>query len=71
MVAQIDGKLVTVVAAPIIKDGKIIGVLGGTVTIDNLIQHVLNIKVAESGYVFVTQSDGLTIIHPDRRRYEK
>lgn len=71
VVAQIDGKLVTVVAAPIIKDGKIIGVLGGTVTIDDLIQLVLNIKVAESGYAFVTQSDGLTIIHPDKEAVMK
>ena len=66
VVSKVDGKLVIVAATPIIRNGTIVGVLGGTVTMDDLMKIVLSIKVGESGYAYVTQSDGLTIIHPEK-----
>lgn len=66
VISKVDGKMVVVVTSPIKKDGKIVGVLGGTVTIDDLIKRVMEIKVGKSGYAVVHQSDGLVIIHRDK-----
>ncbi len=65
VIAKVDGRAVVVIATPIIKNGSVVGVLGGTVTMDDLTKLVLDIKVGTSGYAYVKQNDGLTIMHPD------
>jgi methyl-accepting chemotaxis protein len=65
VIAKVDGRAVIVIATPIIKNGSVVGVLGGTVTMDDLTKLVLDIKVGDSGYAYVKQNDGLTIMHPD------
>lgn len=71
IVSKVDGKMVVSVVAPLKKGNEIIGVLGGTVTLDSLISHINEIKVAQSGYAYVLQGDGLTIIHPDKEMVMK
>ena len=71
IISKADGKLVVSVVAPIKKNNQIIGALGGTVPIDALISRVNQIKVAQSGYAYVIQGDGLTIIHPDKDQIMK
>lgn len=71
VVSKVDGKAVIVIAAPIIKNGSVVSVLGGTVTMDDLTKLVLNIKVGDSGYAYVKQNDGLTIVHPDQNQVMK
>ena len=66
VISKADGKMVVSVVAPIKKNNQIIGVLGGTVTVDTLIAQISEIKVAQSGYAYVLQGDGLIIIHPDQ-----
>jgi methyl-accepting chemotaxis protein len=66
VISKVDGKAVIVIAAPIIKNASVVGVLGGTVTLDDLTKLVLDIKIGDSGYAYVKQNDGLTIIHPDQ-----
>lgn len=66
VISKVDGRAVIVIAAPIVKNGSVAGVIGGTVTLDDLTKLVLDIKVGDSGYAYVKQSDGLTIIHPDQ-----
>lgn len=66
VISKIDGKMVVVVAGPIVKDGTVVGVLGGTITVDELIKIVSEIKFGPSGYAYVIQRDGLTIMHPDK-----
>lgn len=65
VVSKVDGKAVVVFATPIMKNGGVAGVFGGTVTIEDLTKLVLDIKAGDSGYAYVSQSDGLAIIHPD------
>ncbi len=60
------GHLVVVVCTPVKVDGKIIGALYGGINMDGLAQRLLDIKVGQTGYAFVTQGDGLRIIHPDK-----
>lgn len=71
VISKVDGKMVVSVVAPIKKNNQIVGVLGGTVTVDTLISRVNEIKVAQTGYAYVIQGDGLTIIHPDKEQVMK
>jgi methyl-accepting chemotaxis protein len=64
VLAKNDGKVVVVVAVPIKQGEKIVGVLGGTITVDDMIARVSAIKAGETGYGYVIQQDGLTIMHP-------
>lgn len=71
IISKADGKLVISVVAPIIRNNQIIGALGGTVTIDTLAEQVGQIKVAKTGYAYVIQENGLTVIHPDKEQVMK
>ena len=66
VISKVDGKMVVSVVAPIKNNNQIVGVLGGTVTVDTLITQINGIKIAQSGYAYVLQGDGLTIVHPDK-----
>ena len=65
VISKVDGKMVVVVATPVKRNGKTVGMLGGTITIDELVQRVLTVKVGATGYAYVVQNDGLVIMHPD------
>ena len=66
VVSKVDGKMVVVVAGPIIKNGAVVGVLGGTITVDDLVKIVSDIKFGQTGYAYVLQKDGLVIMHPNK-----
>ncbi len=71
VVSKVDGKMVVVVAGPIVKNGAVVGVLGGTITVDDLIKIVSDIKFGQTGYAYVIQKNGLTIMHPDKEMVMK
>jgi methyl-accepting chemotaxis protein len=71
IISKVDGKMVVSVVAPIKRNNQIVGVFGGTVTIDKLVERVGKIKVGETGYGYVVEDDGLTIIHPDKNAIMK
>lgn len=66
VISKVSGNPVVVVAVPIKQDGRVIGIMGGSMSLGELIQRISAIKVAESGYAFLTQGDGLAIVHPDK-----
>jgi methyl-accepting chemotaxis protein len=70
-VARTTGKTVTTVSAPIVRDGKIVGGIGGSVELDTVIKMVSDIKLGKTGYGFMLQGDGLTIAHPDPKHVMK
>lgn len=65
VVSRATGKTVIVVASPIMKNGKINGLLGGTVPIDDISQRIGAIKAGDTGYAYMVQGDGLIIAHKD------
>jgi methyl-accepting chemotaxis protein len=71
LVSKSTGNLVTVVAIPVKADGKVIAVLYGAVSMEDVTKRVLTIKVGQTGYAYVIQGDGLTIIHPDKEMVMK
>jgi len=66
LVSKSTGHLVTVIAIPVKVDGKVTGILYGTVDMAGISKKVLEIKAGQTGYALVAQGDGLTIIHPDK-----
>jgi methyl-accepting chemotaxis protein len=66
VISKVDNKAVIVVAAPIKKEGRTTGMIGGTVTIDALNDMIKQVKLGKTGYAYVTQSDGLVMIHPSQ-----
>ncbi|MCL6611764.1 MAG: methyl-accepting chemotaxis protein [Peptococcaceae bacterium] len=66
LVSKASNKLIVVVAAPIIRNGTVDGVMGGTVLVDDLSKKVSSVKVGQTGYAYMVQGDGTFIAHPDR-----
>lgn len=66
VISKVDGKMVVVVAAPLKNNGKTVGMLGGTVSIDELIDRILTLKAGMTGHAYVIQDNGLVIIHPEK-----
>jgi methyl-accepting chemotaxis protein len=67
VVSRATGNTVVVVAAPIKEDGKITGLLGGTVLTDDLSRRIAAIKVEQTGYAYLVQGDGWTGYRPSPR----
>ncbi|UWG98163.1 EAL domain-containing protein [Dehalobacter sp. DCM] len=65
LISPSTGKLVVSVVAPIVNNGKVTGEIAIPVTVRDIEQHILSVKVGQSGYAFIVRSDGLTVIHPD------
>ncbi len=59
-------KLVTVVTAPIIDAGKVVGVLAATVTTNALNDMAASVKWGEKGYAALIDSKGIIVAHPKR-----
>ena len=66
-VARTTGKTVTTISAPIVRDGKIVGGIGGSVDLDTIVKMVSDLKIGKTGYGFMLQGDGLMIAHPDNK----
>lgn len=66
LIGKADGKMACVVAVPIKVNGKMVGILGGNVKMDEIVQHIGSIKVGQTGYATLAQRDGLTIAHPNQ-----
>ncbi|NMM62351.1 methyl-accepting chemotaxis protein [Clostridium sp. P21] len=59
------GKLSIIVASPIKKDGKLIGVIGGNIPFNVINKKVISNKVGNTGQNFIIQKDGFIISHPN------
>ena len=66
------GNPTNIVSQPVVgEDGSIIGAIGATLKIDPIAQKLNEIKLGKTGYVYVTNRQGLFIIHPDAKRILK
>lgn len=57
------GKLSIIVASPIKKDGKTIGVVGGNISFSSINERVVSTKVGNTGQNFMIQKNGSVIAH--------
>jgi methyl-accepting chemotaxis protein len=65
LVARTTRHNVIIVAAPILKEGKVIGVVGGSVRLESIEKKIQAVKRGKSGYAYLVQADGLVVAHPD------
>lgn len=59
------GKLVVSVAKAVENEGKIVGVTAMNVSLENLAKSLSEVKIGDSGYIYVTDTKGITLAHPD------
>ncbi|MFG6667766.1 methyl-accepting chemotaxis protein [Halomonas sp. HNIBRBA4712] len=60
------GRLVVTFAMPVKRNQRLLGVIGGDVTIDSLIQHVNAIQPTPSSFAFLSARGETVIAHPDK-----
>ena len=66
ILSPVSGKLVVLISTPIKADGRIVGMLVGSMSIAEIEKRILGIKVAETGSAYVLQKDGTIIIHRNK-----
>ncbi|HPE70353.1 MAG TPA: methyl-accepting chemotaxis protein [Thermotogota bacterium] len=66
LVSMTTGNSIFVVAVPILGENKqLVGLLGVTVTLNQLAEKLNSIKIGKEGFVFLTDGTGLTLSHPN------
>ena len=66
LVSKATGEMVVFIAVPVKSNGKVTGVIYGSIKMEGISKKVLSVKAGQTGYAFVVQGDGLKIIHPDK-----
>ena len=59
--------LMTTYSAPIVRNGRPIGIATVDITLDNLVRRVKSLRVGTNGYAFVVSKKGYFIAHPVKR----
>ena len=59
------GGMVVTVATPVRQDGRLVGVIGGDVVIDQLIEQVAAIRPTPASFAFLSSQGETLIAHPD------
>lgn len=62
-VSGTSGKLITILAYPVLENGELTGIVYGTVELDDLTELVGKIKYMEHGRVYLADQDGLCIAY--------
>lgn len=68
-IARSTGKLSVNVTVPVIANGQLIGVLGGTYSLDRMSELVKILKFKETGYGFIADSSGAIIAYPSKPEF--
>lgn len=65
-VSGTSGKLITIIAYPVLDNGELTGIIYGTIELDNISDVVGDIKYMDSGYVYIADQDGLVIAYAQK-----
>jgi len=71
LIGKAEGKMAVVVAIPIKSNGQLVGILGGNVKMDELLQVVSSIKIGQTGFATLYQFDGTVIADKDAEKILK
>lgn len=58
-----SGKLITIMAYPVLENGELTGIIYGTIALDDITEIVGNIKYMDTGRVYVADQEGLCIAY--------
>lgn len=60
--------MITIAKAVRNSDGKLLGVLGIDISLEQLSKNLSSIKIGNSGYIYIITKDGTVISHPDAKQ---
>ncbi len=66
VISRATGRSVLVVAAPLLENGTPAGLVGLTVSLEDLSESIVTRQIGATGYPYIVQGDGLVIAHPDQ-----
>lgn len=66
IVSTSTGKTVVIISAPIRDSEGIIGVLAGSINVEEVEKRVLGVRVEQTGYAYVLKQDGTILFHPNK-----
>jgi len=59
-------KLVVTVFSPVIRNNKVLGVVGSDIFLDTVVDSILNITVKNEGRAYLLDEEGITLIHKNK-----
>lgn len=65
------GGLIVTIAIPVQKDGQLLGVVGGDLSLDSLVKIINSVDSGGLGYAFLVSGDGQVIVSPDKDQVMK
>lgn len=65
------GGLIVTIAMPVKKDGQLLGVAGGDLSLDSLVSIINSVDSGGLGYAFLVSGDGQVIVSPDKYQVMK
>ncbi|UTL82748.1 methyl-accepting chemotaxis protein [Pseudomonas putida] len=65
------GGLMVTIATPVKRDGEMLGVIGGDLTLDTLVQIINSVDFGGIGHAFLADSSGQVIVSPDKDQVMK
>jgi methyl-accepting chemotaxis protein len=65
--SAVDGKTIVSISKTVENNGNVVGVISMNVDLEALSKALATIKIGKEGYVFVTDSKGIMIAHPDNK----
>ncbi|WP_110954537.1 methyl-accepting chemotaxis protein [Anaerosinus massiliensis] len=63
LVSKSTGKLSVILATPVSANGKMVGIVGGTISLEKLSTMLKDLKFKNTGYGYITDQSGLIIAH--------
>jgi len=66
-----SGKLIVAFASPLIQDGKVAGVVTGTVPMDAVLENVRSVHPTPSSFAMLVDGKGVIVAHPDPKMTAK
>ncbi|MBP2636989.1 MAG: methyl-accepting chemotaxis sensory transducer with Cache sensor [Firmicutes bacterium] len=59
-----SNKLAVIVAVPVLENGQLKGILGGTLPLENILSIIDDIKYKETGFAYLVDDSGLVLSYP-------
>lgn len=63
--SAVDGKTIVSISRTVENNGNVVGVISMNVDLEALSKELSEIKIGENGYIFISDSEGIMISHPD------
>lgn len=64
LISRTTGKASVFIAVPVMSNGQMIGIIGGTYAMEKLTKAIEDLKFLQTGYGFLADDSGLIVAHP-------